>query len=309
MGPDSNADPVQFYINPPDIKYFVFSAVEFKNKITTITADSSTQMSVNLNVHADRAKFGNTTKKITFPLVQGMGFVTAQYSNLVPVLGSEIFFRGVKEVSAPRRGMQKFQIELEDRRIWLMYVISSTGSSRFQYDMSENKRKLLGRGPFTGIIQIAKLPKLVVELESVIDSAAGAFPTAATLSGTVNGSSGRYTFDYTRQGDNNAGKLLMFALPHHFDSFDSKTLMGQTNLQLRSPSKGMLRGIFGNSWTMQETTLPTDITWLPNGGKMNNEVRTAIYQAATADLQQDMQLNTDDASVYFAGKALARFAK
>ncbi|KAF8544809.1 endo-1,3(4)-beta-glucanase [Trichophaea hybrida] len=310
MGPDPKADPVQFYINPPDIKYFVFSAAEFKNKTTTITVDSTSRMSVNLNIHADRAKFGDLTKKITFPLVQGMGLVTAQYSNLVPVMGSEIFFQSVNIAPSPRMGIQKYRIKLEDNRTWLMYVIPSAGSPEFQYDMSENRRKLLGRGPFTGIIQIAKVPDndKVTEFEPTIDLAAGAYPTGATLDATVDGNSGSYTFNFIRQGDNNARKLLMFALPHHVDSFDSRTLAGKSNLQLRSPSKGMMLGFFGDSWTMQETNLPTHISWLPNAGKMNDELRMAIYQSGSADMQQDLELNTDDASVYFAGKSLARLA-
>jgi endo-1,3(4)-beta-glucanase len=279
--------------------------VEFNPSISSITTQASTPHSVELNLHVNRQQYGDATKKIMSNLVQGMGFVTARYYDLVPVIGSGVFFRSVTPVAAPRGGVQKWRVILEDGKTWLIYVCPNAGTPSLGLTLSGND-KLIGSGSFSGFIQVSKLSS--GGPESVIDSAAGAFPLTSTLSASVKGNTGSYTFAHSRYGKNNAGKLLMYALPHHMGSFNSATLAGQTNLVLRAPTKGLMRGVLADSWTMIETGLPTSTTWLP-GGTLDSTVATAVKEAATTELQQDMDAQSNLDSMYFSGKALAKFAQ
>ncbi|KAI5781408.1 endo-1,3(4)-beta-glucanase [Geopyxis carbonaria] len=305
-GPDASKNPFQYYISPLGIRSFTFSATEFSDA-SSITLGSPTAHSVDLNLHANRGQYGDATKKIQFPLVQGMGFVTARYTDLVPVLGSGVLFRTVTAVTAPRDGLQKWRVLLEDGKTWLLYACPAAGTASLSLSLSGNS-KLVGSASFTGFIQVAKLSD--TSLESVIDSAAGAFPTTTTLSGSVSGTTGTYSLSHTRFGTNNAGKLLMYALKHHQTSFDAATNTGKTNLLLLAPTKGLMRGYLADTWTMVEPDLPTATTWLPNNGaNMSAAVIAQIKAAATTELQQDMQAQSNLDSMYFSGKALAKFAQ
>lgn len=318
FGPNPAADPVQYYINSPNHWYFVFGAKGFQNGTVSLTADSTAQLSVNLNIHQNRVKYGNKNNKITFPLVQGMGFVTARYDNLVPMIKSAIIFQEATEYAdTPRPGMQKFRVVMEGRSEWLLYAWADAGSPKLSVvPKSAGGIYFTASGPYSGYIQVTKVPTgsadehsiLSQEEESLIDSAAGAFPIAAKLTGLVNGNTGSYGFTWTQRGTNRAGKLLMYALKHHTDSFDATTRTGVTALKLRSPTKGMMTGVLGNSWTLVERNLPIDIKWLPHGDTMSAVVMQAVTQAASQELKQDMSAASDLNSMYFAGKSVGKFA-
>jgi endo-1,3(4)-beta-glucanase len=296
-GPNPDSNPVKYYFSPVGIRSFTITATEFNRQTSSHTVDSPTAHSVNLNLHANRSKYGDSTNKIAFPLVQGMGFVSARYYNLVPVLASGIMFRSIAPMPAPRAGMQKWIVVLEDGKIWIVYAVPALETASLALTRSGND-KLVGSSAFTGTIQISKLSDS--RLESILDSAAGAFSTGVSLSGTIFGSTGSYTFTYTKVGQNNALKLLMYALPHHMASFNSATLSGQTNLALHSPTKGLMRGVLADAWSMYETGLVTTINWLPAGG-MSQSIANAVTESASRDLQQDMDQQSNLDSMYFSG--------
>src|SRR2546421_4542589 len=90
---------------------------------------TSTQL-VTQSLAADSANVlllpnSNSPPAIMFPLVQGMGFVTGIYNNSTPYVQSSVFFRSVVRVNqAPRGGVTKYRITLEDGKI----VCRSCGS-------------------------------------------------------------------------------------------------------------------------------------------------------------------------------------
>lgn len=248
-----------------------------------------------------------------------MGLVTARYANLTPVIRSTVGFREVTEyTSTPRRGMQKFRITMEGFSEWFLYAWADPGSPKLTIiPKAAGGIYFTASGPYSGYIQVARAPTDSKDIyssvtkaeEDLIDSAAGAFPVAAKLTGSVNGNIGSYGFTWTQQGTNKAGKLLMYALKHHMDSLDSATLAGVTTLKLRSPTKGMMTGIFGNSWTLVERNLPINIKWLPYGDAMSTAAKQGVMQAATKELQLDMSAASDLDSIYFAGKSVSKFAQ
>lgn len=78
-----------------------------------MTSDNLRAFSANVHLHP-RA---GSPPGITFPLVQGMGFVTGIYNGLRPVVNSSVFFRSVNRATDfTRPGMAKYRIVLEDGR-------------------------------------------------------------------------------------------------------------------------------------------------------------------------------------------------
>lgn len=85
-------------INPVGIQPIVLSAAELGTS-TVITNTALTAFSANVNLHAN----SDALPLITFPLVQGMGFVTGIFNGGTPVLQSGVLFRSItKAAVAPK---------------------------------------------------------------------------------------------------------------------------------------------------------------------------------------------------------------
>lgn len=294
--------PARFYLNPMGIWSFVLSAKEFDDS-TSLTVTEPTAFSANAVLSR-----GNGT--ITFPMLQGMGFVTAQYSgNLTPLLSTIVFFRNMTPAGTVN-GASKYRVTLENNCTWLVYASA--------YDRSPTNLTLTGNntitGPsnFRGIIQIAKNSGGHDE-ENIFDYAVGNYATTMHVAGIVEGNTGKYKFLWTKAGMNPSAPLLMYALPHHVESFDQNTRINVTNLKLQTTTKGEATAVLGDSWTMEENDLPIEMDFAPyKPGKSTVEfsdaVKAKIMNAARSELQQDMAQNTDVSSMYFSGKGLAKYA-
>jgi endo-1,3(4)-beta-glucanase len=299
FGPDPTQNPVHYFINPIGIQSIILSAVEL-GKSTTLTTDSLTAFSANVNL----ASSSGASPLITFPLVQGMGFVTAQYNGGTPLLQSNVFFSSITKISSdPRQGVKKFRIVLADGKTWLLYAYSSTGND---IDFTVvNNGLAQATSNFRGIIQIAKNPN--GNADAIYDQACGAYPITTTLSGAANGAAGTYTFSHAKGGI--AGvPLLMFALPHHMASLAPVTASAATSLQLATTTKGMATAILADSWTLVEA-LPTTLgfaPWIPTGGSRAAALSPAAVQAiqavAQSEVSQDMNAQSNLNSMYYSGK-------
>lgn len=284
------------------------SATEFTNK-TVLTTDALAGMSVNVNLQPT----SGSASKLTMPLVQGMGFVTGEYSNLQPAVQSSVFFRTVVSASSPKSGVYKYQATLEDSNSWLIYVIPSDGK---QPNMTLVSNTLL-RGPanFTGVIQIAKNPSGTTG-EKLYDASSGVYATAVTVSGSVMGTIGTYSLTYTKEGlQKSNGTLLMYALPHHVGSFNPTTASAVTTMQLSTTTKGKATAVVADAWTLVEPDLPMSMGFAPWNITTNTSVttlsstaRSVILTAAQNELQQNMTTQCNLNSMYYSGKALAKFA-
>lgn len=239
-----------------------------------------------------------------------MGFVTAIYHSVTPYIDSSVFFRTITPLASPKAGVTKYKILLEDGNTWLLYATASDGSG-LAFTATSNTR-LQAAGPFEGTIQIAKNPGDVATQEQSYDTAAGAYPTGLSLSGSVDGSAGSYTLSWAKGG--NGSPLLMFALPHHIQSMDAATTAGKTTIQLQTTVKGLATGVVGDSWTMLEPDLPVSIGFAPwNATSGTTQAISAAAQqkiiaAGTSELSQDMDTQSNLNSMYYSGKALSKFA-
>jgi endo-1,3(4)-beta-glucanase len=96
--------------SPGGIQSIILSAAELDSG-SVISMASLTAFSANLSFHPRPG----APPGIVFPLVQGMGFVTATYLDLRPWLQSSVFFRDITRVTSyARAGVIKFRITLED---------------------------------------------------------------------------------------------------------------------------------------------------------------------------------------------------
>jgi endo-1,3(4)-beta-glucanase len=153
FGPQNAAvpgSPNTYYVNLIGIQSIILSAAELEAS-TLLTTDTLEAFSINVNVQSQPGSPG----RITFPLVQRMGFVTAVYTGLQPTLQSSIFFRTVVAAGSPKPDVYKYRVTLEDGKTWLVYAIPSSGVNP-NLQLASNAL-LQGPAGFSGFIQVAKI--------------------------------------------------------------------------------------------------------------------------------------------------------
>lgn len=313
-GPSNDAipnAPASYYINPLGIQSLIFSAAEFGSD-TVLTSDSLLAFSANIHLQPSPG----SASVLTLPLVQGMGFITGQYVNLQPALQSGVFFRSVAAAGQPKPGIFKYKVTLEDGKVWLIYAIpANTGvSPNFQLVSST---LMQGIQNWYGDVQVAKLPD--DSLESIYDSAAGSYPTSGQVGGFAQDTKAQYSLSWTKGGAYSSNSsLLMFALPHHLQTFDSNTANAVTNLQLATTTKGNATAVLADYWVLEEDDLPTSLDFAPwrPANSQNSLGTVALSAAAISAIQgvsateasQNMSAQTNLDSMYYSGKALSKFA-
>ncbi|KAL5052287.1 hypothetical protein BDW71DRAFT_213102 [Aspergillus fruticulosus] len=300
-------NPISYYINPIGIQSIVLSATEL-GRSTVLTAENSKSFSADAVLQPQ----AGSAQRLTMPIVQGMAFVTGVYTQLQPVVQSAVHFRQVVTAGSTRAGIFKYRATLEDGTIWLIYAIPDNGQDpNFQLVSTTDLR---GPSGWSGTIQVAKNPA-GSSGESLFDNSAGVFAVEATVSGSVDGRTGTYRLAWAKSGkDTQSTPLMMFALPHHVASFDSQTSARAVNITLRTTTKGMARAVIGESWTMAEPDLPTNMGFAPwvlatdSSPQLSAAAQAVIRQAAVTELQQDIDGQSNLNSMYYSGKALSKFA-
>lgn len=299
FGPTRSNGASQYFINPIGIQSLILSAAEL-GASTSLTTTQATEFSVLVQLRSSAA----AEPTVQFPLVQGSGFVTAQYNGATPILQSGIFFASVTKVNVqPRPGVTKYKITLNDGKNWLLYAYSTSG---LPLDLQViNNGLVRSSSPFFGTIQIAKDPG---SAEALYDAACGQYATGVVLAGTTSGMRGEYTFNFLKGGLTGA-PLLMYALPHHVQSFDSATAAAvRSTVQLQTTTKGKATAVVADAWKMVELRLPISMSFLPwsNTEGTKNTVSAAakarILQAAQSELSQDMDAQSNLNSMYYSGK-------
>jgi endo-1,3(4)-beta-glucanase len=298
-----------FFVNPIGIQSVVLSAVQLTSG-TTLTTDSLTASSVNLNLQAP----GWSSPTITFPLVQGMAYVTGEYHDATPLLQSAISYRSMTFVGmVPGTSTYKYRVQLADDRSWLIYVSPGNPSYAANKFTLIDAVNIQGPSGFSGTIQIAKLPYgSSGNEETVYDASAGSYASAGSVGASVNGRSGSYSFTWTKKG--RATQLLMYALPHHIASLKTSSASTIMSLQLVTTTKGFATAVQGDSWILQEPNLPIDMSfspWTLSTGPIRSvqwATQQTIQAAGYVELSQDVAAQTNVGSLYYDGKALAKFA-
>ncbi|SCU93991.1 LADA_0G05930g1_1 [Lachancea dasiensis] len=294
--------PAQYFFGPVGIKSFVFGALDFTD---------AEQMSLgftnlsHLQVHVQLRK--NENQYVLIPLVQGMGFASAVYYNMIPKLYSAVGYKNIIGLNSPRAGIQKYKIVLENNMTWTLYVTVPSGQSLALALASNNQ--LVGSNSVNGC-----LFQLVPDTNSAIDAAAGCYPSSGTLSGSVDGEVGKYTISYELSGSSNGGKTLMYACPHHVSSFKSVMSCRRIDSHLDSVTMGRMTGYLTTSFEM-EVHVPAKIGFDPysaisgkSSPNYSEKVLDTIRSAAASEAQGDVCAESNLDSMYFSGKILAKYA-
>jgi endo-1,3(4)-beta-glucanase len=311
-GPPQAGPNPQYFISPIGIHHMVLSADELGND-TVLSVEEAKAFSV----YANLAPSNNSPVVMTLPCVQGMGLVTAIYNKAKPMIRSGVFFRSFDFVESVSTGTYKWRVTLNDNSRWLFYVtpLASQGVPPFTL---VNSSSIAGPSGFIGMIQVAKNPA-GLSGEEAFDEAAGAYATSATITGSVDGSTGSYTLSWGKGGVQSK-TLLMYALPHHVESFDQQTRGALTNIRLVTTTKGYAQAVLADRITMLENDLPNTIGFAPwaknahggSGGSENVDLGSAalalVNNAGHTELSQDFIAQTSLNSMYYSGKGLAKFA-
>jgi endo-1,3(4)-beta-glucanase len=298
FGKQSISGGASYFINPVGIQSLVFSAKEL-GKDTALTIDSITAFSA--RVHLQRNS--KAAPDISFPLVQGMGYVTALYNGATPVIQTGVYFKTVTKVTKdPKSNVAKFTMHLEDGMTWRVYAYKTKGD---ELDLQViNNGLAQAKRPFFGVIQVCKDPG---NGEAMYDAGAGIYPTTLELSGSAAGAKGTYTFKFKKDG-HAEGRLVMYALPHHVDSFDATTKAAINRTRLQTTTKGIAAAVVADEWTMIEPNMPISIAfapWSPTKGsnnKLSSEAKATIRGIAAKEVSQNMLAQSDLDSMYFSGK-------
>lgn len=300
-------NPVRFFINPIGIHSIALSASEF-GPSTALTVCNPTGFSADAVLTPSMDFHSN--QSLAVPLVQGAGFITGMYQNLQPHLQTGIFFREFRIVSSPNPAVVKSKLVLNDGSSWLVYVFSTVGV--YPQLTLESNSSIRGPPGFTGFIQIAKNPA-GSQGETIFDRTAGTFATGMDISGSVEGDTGVYFFKWKKAGLPNT-PLLMYALPHHIQSFDDTTRRTMTDVTLRTTTKGMATACVGDSWTMVETGLPISMGFAPwksgvSVSTLSDQAKNVLMRVSYEELTQSATHESDLDSMYFSGKKLGKFAQ
>jgi endo-1,3(4)-beta-glucanase len=305
------SDPKQSYVNPRR-QCIILGAREL-DVHTFLTTDTHLPFSVNINL---KRGIGDDAPKISFPVVQGMGFVTARYLNASPMIQTAGL--GFKQVSSPIsiKKAVKYRIKDMDDASWILYIVPGIGTlytANHATRMTRlNAHTIILPNNFTGTLQLAKNPR-GTEGEALYDKCFNTFATAATLTGTVTEARGTYSFLYTKIG---ISPLLMFLLPHHLQSLDPDLKPSLTKLQLRTTTKGAATAItIADRLTFIEPNLPTTLAFGPWTSQLGNtriryvpEMLAFLAGVAERDLRRAMSEHISQVPTLPAGKSLAKFA-
>ncbi|KAK3995908.1 glycosyl hydrolase family 81-domain-containing protein [Cladorrhinum sp. PSN332] len=304
---DATTGAASYFINPVGIHSVCISANEL-GPSTVLTTENHTDWSVQVSLR--QAAQGPAV--IQFPLVQGSAFVTAVYNGGQPLIQTGVFF---KTVTRPTRdvksGVTKYKLHLEDGTVWLVYAYHTRGDGLNLQVV--NNGQAMSTGPFYGILQVAKDPGN--GSEQVLDQACGVYPTGVTLEGKVDGQSAEYKMKFGKSGMSYGTGVAMYALPHHVSSFDDAT-RGKVvqGARLNTTTKGVANLVVADEWRMVEQDVPSGLGFLPwvegVGGvsEVSAEVKEYVRNVAIQEASQDMLQQSDQNSMYFSGKALAKFA-
>ncbi|KAG6001271.1 hypothetical protein E4U43_001361, partial [Claviceps pusilla] len=280
-----------YYLNPVGIHSMILSAKELGCE-TTVSTDMMTAFSV--TVHLSKNK--TAAPAVSFPLVQGMAYLSARYDGSVPLIQSNVFFKAVSRATHdPKEHVTKYNFHLEDGTTWRVYAYRTKGE---ELDLKIINNSLAeSKNAFYGIIQVCKDPGTKGS-EDLLDDGAGIYPTTLSLSGSVSGKEGTYSFAFEKDG-HQLGHLYIYALPHHLSSFDGETMKRVRSVRLLSPTKGPATLVRGTEWTMVERHMPTDMDfapWHPEKGSLkclSDKAKSTIRAAAAKELSQNIVAQTN----------------
>lgn len=310
FGPNAGANPTEYFFMPSGVMMMCVGASFGGNPTFSTSAWGPLSVTATLTY--------NSTE-VEYPLASGMGFVTAIYRGLAPQISSQVGFKSVTQPVVVRTGVTRVNCTLNNNQLWSVYVCSPTNATA-TISQTDGNHISVHTTESGVVVQLAKLGD--ASWQSVIDGAAGSYPTQVSIDGgtTNDRSTATYALQYNLSGACTAGGTLLYAAPHHVESFTS-TMNGKvTDYYLASPALGNLRLCVATELEMYEK-LPTQIGFLPwSVNKTEGDANFNYNNFSYADKQQLVQiaeheLNNVDiggatnlTSMYFSGKAFSKYA-
>ena len=268
-------------VNVPDVTRAQLGATQF-NGSTPHVVDTYDLFSVTLRYTA-------ASGSMVAPLVSGMPYVSAVYSNLTPKL-TQLNLLRVNGSSTTTITGARFQLALADGSTWVLY---SSAPLTFVW----NTGTMTAQSPFTGTLRLAHLT--APSAAAALDAHAATVPTGGQLQVSIGCDTAALRFVYSTSG---SGPLLMAAMPHHLARLQAPVLAGPTFNAL----SGTLQTVEGSTWTMR---IPLSTL----GWSAQRAIVPAHLSDVTAALAADASFTPDPAVVgqdpYFGGKLLAKLAR
>ncbi|KAA8917170.1 hypothetical protein TRICI_000673 [Trichomonascus ciferrii] len=312
----------QFLFAPSRGETINLNAAEFSGKLPREGIGMKLEHADHLSVHSILHDEEDESANIRFPLALGMGFVTAIYQNLTPVIKVRKGIIHIKKDLSDPQG--KYLMQLGDGSMWVMYVSIPDDHPPVSFELQSDGKSLKCSQEVNDVmIQLAGLPDDEpgdgLLGEAAFDEAAGSFITGATLDleQTFDGDA-TYRIDYEISGNNRAGfpEALIFALPHQVESFTDDMAATLTELQLDSTVFGKMTGVISSHLEMYE---PLDevqsIGFSPWGDddqlvQFDKDIVDLIVQSSLEDLENEPKIiaETNGGSNYFSFKALDKYA-
>lgn len=297
-GDTNDLGAASYFYSPAGVMSLVLGSSDFDDGCT-IALSNMKKMSIDVTLNSANAG------SLTASLLQGMGMVSAVYNDLIPEIHSNVGIKSVSGDTAPKTGIDKYKIVLEDDSTWLMYV-TFTDDQTCSFALSDENHIIGSNSIDNCYIQVC------CGDFSDYDSAAGCYPTACTLSASVSDSTATYAFNYTTVGSGTTP--LIYALPHHVASFTSTTSATKSNASLDDTVHGTMVGYLTNVFEMSED-LPTSISMAPwsqisgfSKASYTDDELSAIKTAAASDITNDVATLANLDSMYYSGKILDKFA-
>lgn len=320
-GPNPLAATARYVYSPNGIASIILGATQFDDGNYTFSTSDPTDFAIHASLTEETT--GNLGK-MTLPLVQGMGMVTALYSDLTPRISSGVGFTQVKELTSPRPDLMKYELTLCNGKKWWLYIrITSTGRTTVTAAgvtvNLEDVYTVTATPTNAGVGFMIQVVPALDDAEIALDQTAGQYVTGAYLTGSIsdNGRSGTYMIKYDVLGASNEGEPMVLAAPHHVAGLAEETRVKVTSFKLESVALGSLTGYASTQLEMVET-LPNDIGFLPyseaqsgsrTGCGLTPEVRDLLLHTVRKELDQDMLMQTNLESMYFSGKVMDKFAQ
>lgn len=316
-GPDPSASTAQYVYSPNGIESIILGATQFDDGNYKFSTSNPTDFAVDASI----TEKGENHGKMTLPLVQGMGMVTAIYTDLTPRIFSAVGFKSILRAESPQPDLIKYELTLLNSQKWMLYIRITSSSAVAPVEVQvevcfENLNTVTARMTNQGIGFVIQVVPFVAGSESALDKAAGMYVTDAHLTGTVsnNGYSGTYEIQYITAGSSNNGNPLVFAAPHHVAALTDQMRDKRTNFQLDSVSLGTLTGYASTRLEMEEI-LPREIGFLPHlsvPGRTGRGLTPTVYELLSrtvrTELDQNITIQANLDSLYFSGKVMDKFA-
>jgi endo-1,3(4)-beta-glucanase len=217
------------------------------------------------NVHLQ--KDANTY--IEVPVVRGAAFVTTIFRGCTPVIGTQHAILQVNGAAPGKHTGSKFKLSLNNGQTWIVYVINAESGDPVELELSFTNQQLTASKRVSGVaFRVCELPRfefdgktaiaaeIRTQAEAAYDAHHQAYETGATFFADVDSEAkkGRYGFVWKKAGANKP--LLRFCLPHHLDQFVSGSVE-KTVVRLVSPTAGMMTGVVGDRWELNEPDVAT----------------------------------------------------